>query len=359
MKSEKSGLLLENYNPISMLSVTEHEVLKPKFPVFDAHIHIGILQMDGKNEDLHYIDRMVAELKESGVFGVVNLKMFWDEPLKLHLKAIEAHDDFIHTFASVDVSRLEEPDFGTYVDNLLKEFKALGVRGLKLWKNIGCGLKDSTGKFVGPDDSRLRPIWESAAKYDMLVLFHIADPKAFFTPVDEKNEFYESLITNPDWSFYGNGHYSFNQLMEMQDNLLSQNPDTTFVIPHVGSCAEDLAWVGAQLDKHSNMHIDISARINLLGRQPYTAREFFIKYQDRILFGTDYGFGPNESTQEFYADHYRFLETFDEYFRPIRGWDWGQGRWNIYGIGLPDVVLQKIYSQNALRLLGQKYSDSV
>jgi predicted TIM-barrel fold metal-dependent hydrolase len=342
-----------------MMSVQEHEVLKPKFPVFDAHIHIGALQMGNGsiNENMPEptnIGEMVRSLKESGIFGVVNLKMFWGEPLKQHLDSLKGYEDYIHTFASVDVARLEEPDFAAYADGLLKEFKSMGIRGLKFWKNIGCTLKDSSGKYIRPDDDRLRPIWEAAAKYDMLVLFHIADPKSFFTPVDEKNEFYESLVENPDWVFYGGGRYSFEELMEQQDNLLTRNPDTTFVIPHVGSCAEDLAWVGAQLDKHSNMYIDNAARNNLLGRQPYTAREFFLKYQDRILFGTDYGFGVGgDETQGFYADHYRFFETYDEYFRPIKSWGWGQGRWNIYGLGLPDEVLKKFYSENAMRLLKQ------
>jgi len=343
-------LLLKDYDPISMQSVQEHEVMTPGFPVFDSHVHIGALQMDGDRDEPESLDEMVGYLKASGVIGVINLKMFWGEPLKEHLEFLNGHEDYIHTFASVDITRLEETGFAAYADDLLKQFKAMGIRGLKFWKNIGCTLKDSKGNYIRVDDSRLRPIWEAAAKYELLVLFHIADPKSFFTPVDEKNEFYESLCENPDWSFYGDGRYSFDALMAQQDNLLSQNPDTTFVIPHVGSCAEDLAWVGAQLDKHPNMHIDISARINLLGRQPYTAREFFIKYQDRILFGTDYS--CSEGARDFYADHYRFLETFDEYFRPIRSWGWGQGRWNIYGVGLPDEVLKKLYAENALRLIG-------
>jgi len=346
----KNNLLLKNYNPTSMQSSPINETPTPKFPVFDSHIHIGNLQMSHTPDELPDINATVKALKEAGIFGVVNLKMFWGKQLEDHLKALAAHENFIRTFASVDVERFEEPNFPTYVDDLLKGFKAMGIQGLKFWKNIGCTIKDSTGKYLRVDEDKLRPIWEAAAKYDMLVLFHIADPKSFFTPVDEKNEFYESLIEHPDWSFYGEGRYSFDELMEQQDNLLTRNPNTTFVIPHFGSCAEDLTWVGAQLDKHPKMYIDISARVNLLGRQPYTAREFFLKYQDRILFGTDFGFETGEAA-EFYADHYRFLETHDEYFRPIRAWGWGQGRWNIYGIGLPDEVLKKLYSENAIKLL--------
>lgn len=338
---------LKDYNPTSMLSVQETKIAKPKFPVIDAHIHIGAL-MIARSHVPYDVKTTVSNLKQSGISGVINLKMFWGEHLKQYLDSLKGYEDFISTFASVDVTRLEEPGFAAYADGLLKEFKSMGIRGLKFWKNIGCTLKDSSGKYIRVDDSRLFPIWEAAAKYKMMVLFHIADPKSFFTPVDEKNEFYESLVENPDWSFYGDGRYSFEELMEQQDNLLTKNPGTTFVIPHVGSCAEDLAWVGAQLDKHPNMYIDTAARNNMLGRQPYTAREFFLKYQDRILFGTDYN--GSKDTQSFYSDHWRFFETYDEYFRPVN-WGWGHGRWNIYGIGLPDDVLKKFYSENALRLL--------
>ncbi|MCL2528708.1 MAG: amidohydrolase family protein [Defluviitaleaceae bacterium] len=349
----KDNLLLRDFNPTSMLNVKETRPIKPKFPIFDGHLHIGPLQMNGKVHPVN-VQEIKEHLKAIGIFGAINLKMFWDQPLKEYLEYFKGHEDFFHNFASLDVSRLEEPDFPAYADTTLKEFKAMGINGLKFWKNIGCGLKDSTGKYVMPDDDRLRPIWEAAAKYKILVLFHIADPKSFFTPVDEKNEFYESLVENPDWVFYGGGLPSFEALIQSQENLLAANPQTTFVIPHVGSYAEDLGWVSAQLDKYPNMYIDTAARNNLLGRQPYTCRDFFIKYQDRILFGTDMGFGKtynHEDIQSFYSDHFRFFETYDEYFRPIGKWGWGQGRWNIYGLGLPDEVLQKFYSGNVLRLL--------
>jgi len=350
-------LLLSEYDPISRQTVAEHEVRYPKFPVFDAHIHIGALQTGddgyGPKEPVD-VGLMVRRLKASGVTGAINLKMFWGEPLREHLETLNGYEDIIHTFASVDPTRLEEPGFAGYIDDLLRQFKSMGIRGLKLWKNIGCTIKDSSGKYISPDDSRLRPIFEAAAKYDLIVLFHIADPVSFFTPVDGNNEFYESLCENPDWVFYdkgGEGRYTFEELMEAQDNLLTQNPDTTFIIAHVGSNAENLGWVGAQLDKHKNMYIDTAARNNLLGRQPYTARDFFIKYQDRILFGSDLFPVDAAEPGDFYADHYRFFETYDEYFPPYRNWG---SRWNIYGLGLPDEVLQKFYAQNALKLLGIK-----
>ena len=347
----QNDLLLKDYTPVSRQTVKVTEVLKPKFPVFDSHAHIGnLLMSDGKDEPMD-IGESVDHLKNSGVIGVINLKMFWDEPLKEHIDSLSDYEDFIRTFATVDTERLEDIDFASYTDGLLKHYKSMGICGLKFWKNIGCTLKDSSGKYIRPDDDRLRPIWEAAAKYGLIILFHIADPVSFFTPVDGNNEFYESLCENPDWSFYGDGRYTFNELMQSQDNLLTKNPATTFIIPHVGSNTEDLAWVGAQLDKHPNMYIDTAARNNLLGRQPYTARTFMLNYQDRVLFGSDYFFGESlEKTQAFYADHYRFFETYDEYFPAYRNGGTGQGRWNVCGLGLPDTVLKKFYYENAMKL---------
>ncbi|MCL2360819.1 MAG: amidohydrolase [Defluviitaleaceae bacterium] len=349
----KDGLLLKDYNPISMLTVPITHVPKPKFPVFDFHTHIGPLyEKSNLWDDVSSTSTMVQELRERNIFGVVNLKLMWGKALDEAVGRLKGYEDFIYTFGSVDIGRLEDVDFAYYVDETFKHYKRIGVRGLKFWKNLGLGLKDSSGKYVPVDDARLKPIWEGAARYGLLVLIHVADPKCFFTPVDEKNEWYECLIEQPEWSFCRDELYTFEQLMEQQDALLANNPDTTFIIPHVGSCSEDLGFVGSQLDKHKNMYIDPSARISELGRQPYTAREFFIKYQDRILFGTDYTGSEPDAVYPYY---FRFLETFDEYFRyGPDDWGYGLGRWNIYGIGLPDDVLKKIYSGNAMQLMKLK-----
>ena len=178
------------------------------------------------------------------------------------------------------------------------------------------------------------------------MLFHIADPVAFFRPIDRFNERYEELGAHPDWSFCSPELYSFEQLMDMQENLISSYPDTTFVIAHGGSYSENLGYVGGQLDKYPNMYIDIAARIAEFGRQPYASRKFFSKYADRILFGTD-----STPLGMDYPTYYRFLETWDEYFDYSHSEIPNQGRWKIYGVGLEDQVLEKIYQLNAGKLL--------
>ena len=339
-------VLVKDYDPVSMLTLKETYVPKPKFPAFDFHAHIGPF-----NENVLFPGQSLAEivqgLKDVGICGIVNLKLCWGSDFVKFVKMTESYADFIYTFGSVDIDRMDDVDFASHVDATFKQYKSMGIKGLKFWKNIGLYSKDKSGRFFPVDDDRLRPIWEAAAKYELITLFHVADPKAFFTPADEKNEHYKELCQFPEWIFYGPDFFTFEQMMEQQENMIATNPDTTFVIPHMGSYGENLDWVGAQLDKYPNMHIDIAARINVLGRQPYSAREFLIKYRDRIMFGTDFNCC---NPTDFYPGHYRFLETFDECIEPYEK-VWGKVFWNIYGVGLPDDVLEKLYFKNAYKLL--------
>jgi predicted TIM-barrel fold metal-dependent hydrolase len=170
----------------------------------------------------------------------------------------------------------------------------------------------------------------------------VADPVAFFEPLDATNERWEELHAHPDWQFPSPPYPTFLQIMDELANLVARHPNTTFIGAHVGCYAENLGWVGALLDRCPNFFIDTSARIAELGRQPYTARRFFIRYADRILFGTDAG--PDTGTYRLY---YRFFETDDEYFNYSLSAVPPQGRWQIYGLYLPDEVLEKLYYRNA------------
>jgi predicted TIM-barrel fold metal-dependent hydrolase len=177
-------------------------------------------------------------------------------------------------------------------------------------------------------------------------MFHTADPDAFFTPIDRFNERYEELAAHPDWSFYSS-QVSKTSLLEQRNQVIARHPGTTFVCAHLAESSEDLSYVANLLDRYPNLYVDISARTAELGRQPYTAREFMVKCADRILFGTD--LIPDI---EMYRLYYRFLETDDQYFEyPSHASR--QGRWNIYGIHLPDNVLRKVYRENALKLLSE------
>jgi len=196
------------------------------------------------------------------------------------------------------------------------------------------------------DDERLSPIWETAGELGFPVLIHVADPVAFFDPIDETNERWEEIGANPDWAFTSPPFPQFMHIMNCFKNLVSRHSSTTFIGAHVGCYGENLGWVGQMLDECPNYYIDFSARLGELGRQPYTARKFFIQYQDRILFGTDAS--PDIDS---YRLFYRFLETDDEYFNYNTSEVPGQGRWYVHGMYLPDDVLKKIYQENAKKVL--------
>jgi Predicted metal-dependent hydrolase of the TIM-barrel fold len=337
-----NDIMLSEYKPASELKTEYKEIRAPRFPVVDFHTHYGMKYWSGANEC--DIKRELDKLKSLGVTAIVNLCRVWEESLDVTLDFFSRYEKFIYTFGSVDVTRIDEPGFSEYASDTVRAGYRKGMRGVKFFKELGLKYRDKNGNLIRVDDKRLKPIWDTAAELDIPVLIHIADPVAFFKPVDGNNERFEELDRHPSWSYADLCYPRFEELMEMQENLLFSNPGTKFVIPHVGSFSERLDLVSEQLDRYGNMYVDISARISELGRQPYTVREFMLRHQERILFGTDNN--PLEKNNQYY---YRFLETKDEYFDYSS--DMLQGRWKIYGIGLPDDALRKIYHQNALKLI--------
>ena len=202
-------------------------------------------------------------------------------------------------------------------------------------------------------------MWETCGRLGMPVAIHVGDPEAFFLPIDRFNERFEELNAHPDWSFHGKDFPSFKEILEARDRVFAKHPNTTFVGLHVGHWAENLQAVGETLDRFRNVHVEIGARIGELGRQPRTAARFFDRYQDRILFGTDaIPLGVETPQQvfgeELYRIYYRFLETEDEHFDYAPAKLPPQGRWKIYGLGLRDGILRKVYNGNAQRVLGLK-----
>ena len=247
----------------------------------------------------------------------------------------------------MDWSDVQSPGFFERCVDRLEELVEHGACGLKIWKDLGTIVRQADGSLLRIDDQRLDPLYEKAAELGVPIMYHIADPDAFFLPIDAENERYEELAAHPEWSYYGS-HYGKLELLAQRDRVIARHPKTTFVGAHVAEHPEDLAYVTELLEKNPNLHVDIGARCAELGRQPYTAREFFLKFADRILFGTDLIPEVN-----MYRLHYRFLETRDEYFEyPSHASR--QGRWNIYGLFLPDDVLLKVYRENAIRLLPKR-----
>lgn len=339
LSAQTGDLRLLDWRPRSQLVVEETTILKPKFPVIDIHNHLGNLE----NTELY-----LEEMNKAGVWKVVSLdgrsaNDFYKEHLQVYQSV--SNDRFL-VFFRPDWSKIDEPDFGRKEAEKLEKAVGLGVRGVKISKALGLTVKDKSGKVVPADDPRIDPVWAKCGELGIPVLIHVSDPKAFFTPVDRYNERYDELGAHPDWSFYGDEYPSKEDILAQRNRIIERHPDTIFIGAHVANLPEELSRVAMWLDKYPNFYIEIGARISDLGRQPYTARRFMIKYQDRILFGSDTR--PDAGSYRLY---YRFLETDDEYIDPAESHH-QQGRWKIYGLYLPDEVLEKIYNKNALKVLG-------
>jgi len=245
-------------------------------------------------------------------------------------------------FANIDFSRIDEPNFGANAARQLEEDVKHGAVGLKIFKNLGMFVVDKSGKRVPTDDPRLDPIWDKAGELGIPVLIHTGEPKAFWDPVDKHNERWLELQEFPNRRRSDPKFASFEQTMAEQSNLFRKHPKTKFIAAHFAWLGNDLARLGKLLDELPNVSTEMGAVLYELGRQPRAARAFLLKYQDRVLMGKD-TWAADE-----YATYFRVLETEDEYFDYYRK---RHAFWKMYGLGLPDEVLKKIYYKNALRLM--------
>lgn len=341
-------MLLEEYHPQPKLVVKRTGVQHPKFPVLDAHNHLA--EPFGGGWDKKQISELVDLLDAAGIVHFVDLDGGWGENILIsHLEKFkEAAPQRFSVFGGIDWGKWKEKSAGfpEWAARQLEYQKSLGADGVKVWKGFGLHVRDHEDRLVDVDDERLAVVWDSAADLRMPILIHVADPVAFFDPVNKSNERWEELQNHPDWVFTSPPFPSFKHIIEGLARLVERHPRTTFIGAHVGCYAENLQWVSELLHRCPNFYVDIAARIAELGRQPYSARKFFIENPDRILFGIDVG--PDLQA---YRTYYRFLETDDEYFSYNPDGIPDSGRWMIYGLNLPDEVLEKIYSTNARRVL--------
>jgi predicted TIM-barrel fold metal-dependent hydrolase len=328
-------LPLSEFHPVSSLVTPEHNLQKARFPVIDYHNHLDALE---PADVLRIMDAC-------GIERTINITMkVGDEAIAVMRKFHSAGPQRFATIGWMDWSGVERDDFARVSIDRLQRLVDHGAQGIKFWKDLGLSVRDGKGELLRVDDERLAPIFEKAGELGIPVMFHIADPDAFFKPIDAHNERFEELAAHPDWGFYG-AQYSKKELLDQRDRVIARHPRTTFVAAHVGECGENLARANQLLETYPNTLLDISARASELGRQPYSAKALFLKFPDRILFGSD--LVPEESMYRLY---FRFLETADEYF-DYPSHASRQGRWQIYGLSLPDEVLRKVYRENALRLL--------
>jgi predicted TIM-barrel fold metal-dependent hydrolase len=335
-------LPLSEFHPVTMLHTAPQHVLKPRFSVIDYHNHL----------DAQDPAEVLKVMDECGIDHCVNITMMVGDAAIAQIERYKAADvKRFSTIGWMDWSGADAADFDDFVKLSLERIERLaahGIVGFKIWKDLGLTVRDASGELIRVDDERLAPIFDRCGELELPVMVHIGDPEAFFLPIDARNERYEELAAHPDWSFYG-ATYSKDDLLKQRDRVFARHPHTTFVGAHIAENSENLERVSAMLDACPNVMVDISARASELGRQPYSARKFFLRFADRIIFGADL-----VPERDMYRLYYRFLETDDEYFEyPTHASR--QGRWNIYGLHLPEDVLKKIYRDNALRLLPERY----
>jgi len=344
---EKNNLMdIEEYSPISTLVVPENPTNKSKFPFIDVHSHhwdMPIKDLSGIVKEMDSLNmQYMINLSGSGFGTFSGNQSLMDLNLSKSLKNVrENYPNRFGVFVNLDLNKIDDKDFAVSSVKILRNAVKDGAIGLKIYKNLGLNLKDSKGIRVKVDDKRLSPIWETCADLNIPVLIHSGEPSPFFDPIDKYNERWLHARQKPR-SFRPQDKFpSFDTVMNEQYNMFKNHPNTIFINAHMGWMANNLDKLERHLDSLPNVYTEFGAVIGELGRQPRRARQFFIDYQDRIMFGKD-----TYKKSEFDV-YFRVLETKDEYFDYYRK---RHGLWKMYGLDLPDDVLKKIYYKNALKL---------
>ena len=337
--------------PATLLRLPRTNITRAKYPLIDFHNHTGAMTTAAQYETV------VKNLDAVGVGAVANLGGTSGDQLDAVLKAGAPYKGRVATFFTFTADGINEPGWAEkYAALAERGFKA-GAIGVKVHKTLGQGARNPDGSYIQADDPRLDPFWEMCAKYKVPVMIHTSDSIGRFYPISPSNERYEAGLwrgSDTSGSLYKTGQPTNDVIEKARENMHKKHPNTIFVNAHMAMLYYDPQKVAKLLDTYPNAYVEVSATVQDLGRAPRLWREFIIKYQDRVLFGTDGGGSSDPDT--FWIPYFRYFETYDEYFEHpaqirLPGGSPGHGRWNISGIQLPDAVLRKVYYQNALKFL--------
>lgn len=328
----------ESYDPPSTLVVPEHPVTQAKFPFIDVHSHHwGLGDMD--------ISELIGTMDAMNMKIIVNLSGRGAERLMKMKNNIvkQGYENRVINFTNIELRSILEPDWAEEtVKQLEFDVKQGDARGLKIYKSQGMTNTDSLGNRISINDPRIDPVWAKCGELGIPVLIHSADPKSFWNPHDSLNERWLELKLRPGRKRDANNPASWETIIAEQHDMFRKHPGTTFINAHMGWYPNNLQKLGELLDDIPNMYVEIGAVIAELGRQPRNAKKFFIKYQDRVMFGKD-SYKPEE-----FPTYFRVLETDDEYFPYYKRY---HAFWKMYGLDLSDEVLKKLYYQNALKVI--------
>lgn len=336
--------------PPALMKFPRTPLTRAKYPVVDFHFHGRELRT---GDDYR---KMVALMDQTGIGVIANMDGGFGADFDRAVAVGAPFRDRILQFARLDFEGINEPGWTARTAAELERDFLAGAAGLKINKVLGLDLKNTDGTYIQADDPRFDPIWDMCAKHDRPVMIHLSDSYGRFLPIGPENERYEAGLwrSSPEGNYYGTGQPTPDVIERAREHMHAKHPKTRFVNAHMAMLYYDMDKVAALLDRYPNADVEISATVQDLGRAPLMIRKFFLKYQDRILFGSDGN--PSRGAEEFWLPHWRFLETYDEHFdhpaqmrsetgAPLHG------RWRISGIGLPDDVLRKVYYTNALRYL--------
>jgi predicted TIM-barrel fold metal-dependent hydrolase len=336
--------------PKALMKFPRTNITRAKFPAIDFHLHGQALKTAADYE------KMIRLMDQTGIGVICNMDGGFGKTFDRNMEVGAPYRDRIIHFARLDFNGINETGWAEKTAAELERCFRAGAVGLKINKVLGLDLQNKDGSYIQADDPRFDASWEMCAKYNRPVMIHISDSYGRFFPIGPENERYEAGLwrSSPDGNYYKTGQPGPEVIERARENMHAKHPRTRFVNAHMAMLYYDMDKVAALLDKYPNADVELSATVQDLGRAPRMIREFFLKYQDRILFGSDGN--PGRGIEEFWVPHWRFLETFDEHFdhpaqlRSATGAPL-HGRWRIYGIGLPDEVLRKVYYANALRYL--------
>jgi predicted TIM-barrel fold metal-dependent hydrolase len=327
-----------DYKPRSTLKVAAHPVPRAKFSVIDIHSHQPTPISSAQ------LQRVAAGMDANNIRLLVNLSGGFGDQLRRGLDAIAAspHRNRMVLFANVDFAGVGTPGWSERVARQLESDVKAGARGLKIFKDLGLRIRKADGSRLRVDDPELDPIWEVCGRLGVPVLIHTAEPQEFFEPIDVRNERWLELALYRDRRYPAGEFPRFEELLAERDRIFRRHLKTKFIAAHFGYRANDLAKAQAMIDTMPNVYLEVAAILAELGRQPRAAHDFFVKNQDRVLFGKD-SFQPDE-----FPYYWRTFETADEYFDYYRDY---HAFWKLYGMALPDGVLKKLYYRNALALV--------
>ncbi len=327
---------VEEYEPVSTLKVPQHVLTHSKFPFIDVHNHQWTMPVQN-------LGKLVIEMDSLNMGVMVNLSGFRGKYLEWSLDNVNNHfpKRFI-LFLNINFENLDDVGWPDETLKLMEEAVKQGVKGLKVYKQLGLNDTDNTGKRIAINDPRLDPIWAKCGELGIPVLIHSGEPNSFWKPKDKYNERWLELKQEPSRYRSPKEYPSFDSIMSEQHHMFRKHPETKFIDAHLGWYGNDLERLGKLFDEMPNVYTELGAVLAELGRQPKTARAFMIKYQDRVMMGKD-----TYKKEEYYT-YFRVLETDDEYFDYYRK---RHAHWKMYGLSLPDSVLKKVYYKNALKVI--------